>query len=97
MTLRAGALSLVTLLKDHVPAIELSIRAAISRTPFPPVFALSNSRYNNFQTSIITAAAQAHDAAITRPREYLGASAKVSELEPYGITHEDRIPCARNS
>lgn len=98
MTVRAGALSVVTLLKGHVSANELSIQSeAISRTPFPPIFARSKSRYNNFQTSIMTAAAQAHDAAITRPREYLGASAKVSELDRYESTHGDCIPCARNS
>jgi hypothetical protein len=46
------------------------------------MFARSNSRYNNFQTSITTAAAQAHDAAITRPCVYRGASVKVSKLNP---------------
>ena len=85
-------------LEGHVAANELSIQSeAISRTPFPPMSAQSNTRYNNFQTSITRAAAQAHDAAITRPCEYLGASTKVSELDRFEITYGDCIPCARNS
>lgn len=94
----AGVLSLTALFRSHVFASELfTYSEAMSLTPLPPMFARSNSRYNSFQTRMTTAAAQAHDAAITRPREYLGASVEVSNLYLNQTTHGDDIPPARNS
>lgn len=57
------------------PAIQIE---ATSLKPFTLESPRSNKRYNSFQTHITKAAAQAHEAAITRPREYLGASVNVS-------------------
>jgi hypothetical protein len=58
------------------PSDRALYTGAMSFNPLTLGSLRSNKRYNNFQTQMTIAAAQAHEAAITRPREYRGASVR---------------------